>query len=460
MKPTAYEGAEPFIFASYAHKDDAAVYEVLDELQRRGYRLWYDDGIEPGSEWPEDIARHLDEAAVMLAFITPAAMDSSNCRREINYALHREKPLLAVMLEPTEMSRGMEMQLSAQQMVVRQSFDRWDQFIGKILRYPKLEPCRIKQQSAGNAQDAPPAAAAGAASAAPRQVRVSFDPSGTVGIGSAVAVVRPGEPVLCPDLGPYARPGLLPVAWCEAPDGTGPCHAPGSPVAFARDTVLYVKWTPAAAGSAGSVPGRESAPAAAPVPRGGAAYGSDGVPKSRKLGLGAWIAIGIAIFAVLYLFGFMFGRALSGSSATSQSSASDTTSQTSASANASTSSTTLEEFVSQYAEETTVTYDNLSGKYVTTGLSGGYLRSASLSNSELTLNGGLRIIRNDLDTASVGDKTWVFKVDAETEFGISYDGSFHKQSREEFATMLESLAFPALVLTIENGTVVQAWFTA
>ena len=35
----AYEGKEPFIFISYAHKDSERVLPILAQLQRRGYRV-------------------------------------------------------------------------------------------------------------------------------------------------------------------------------------------------------------------------------------------------------------------------------------------------------------------------------------------------------------------------------------------------------------------------------------
>ena len=142
MKPIVYEGNEPYIFVSYAHRDSAAVFRVLYELQNRGYRLWYDDGIAPGSEWPEDIAQHLDRAAMVISFITPKSMESQNCRREINYSFACGKPFLSVVLEPTEMSSGMRMQLSAQQSVVRYNHNTWDGFMQKVLSCPGLAPCQ------------------------------------------------------------------------------------------------------------------------------------------------------------------------------------------------------------------------------------------------------------------------------------------------------------------------------
>ena len=67
-----YEGTQPYIFVSYAHKNDAAVLEIIGTLQSRGFRVWYDEGIEAGSEWPESIASHLERAQLVLAFLSPA----------------------------------------------------------------------------------------------------------------------------------------------------------------------------------------------------------------------------------------------------------------------------------------------------------------------------------------------------------------------------------------------------
>lgn len=143
MKPVAYEGKEKYIFISYAHKDSEKVFRIMSALQAEGYRIWYDDGIIPGSEWPENIAMHLNDAAMVIAMISPSSMASHNCRREINFALSKQKPFLSVILEPTEMSLGMEMQLSAQNIVMRQNYNRWEDFISKIMLCPGLERCRI-----------------------------------------------------------------------------------------------------------------------------------------------------------------------------------------------------------------------------------------------------------------------------------------------------------------------------
>ena len=106
-----YEGAEPYIFVSYAHSDSKAVMEVLNDMHARGYRIWYDEGIEVGSEWPECIAQHLRDAHLVLAFISGSYMKSDNCRREMHYALMKRIKVINIFLESTEMTPGMEMQI-------------------------------------------------------------------------------------------------------------------------------------------------------------------------------------------------------------------------------------------------------------------------------------------------------------------------------------------------------------
>lgn len=153
---TPYEGKKPYIFVSYAHKDSDRVFPILEELDRRGYRVWYDDGIAPGSEWPENIAQHLDGCSVTLAFISPNSIASANCRREVTFALSKRKPFLGIVLQPTEMSLGMEMQLSAQQCIMKYTYASEDDFLRKLCSCPDLQPCLGQPKAA---PVVPPAAA-------------------------------------------------------------------------------------------------------------------------------------------------------------------------------------------------------------------------------------------------------------------------------------------------------------
>ena len=157
----AYEGKEPYIFVSYAHKDSAAVFRLVEQLNERGYRIWYDEGIEPGSEWPEYIANHLLGAEMVLSVLTPSAVNSVNCRREINFALSKNKPVLTIYMEDIELPVGLELQLSSQQSVLYYTYDSEERFLDKIETCQHLRPCKRTAGESGPAESGAAAAHTG-----------------------------------------------------------------------------------------------------------------------------------------------------------------------------------------------------------------------------------------------------------------------------------------------------------
>lgn len=97
-----YEGARPFFFISYAHAQSEEVVSTIRILHEKGCRLWYDEGIPAGSDWPSNIARHMDACAGVVFFLSHASMASPNCQSEIQRAVRLKKPVLIVPLEQTD----------------------------------------------------------------------------------------------------------------------------------------------------------------------------------------------------------------------------------------------------------------------------------------------------------------------------------------------------------------------
>ena len=89
-----YEGKEPYIFVSYAHRDSGTVLPVASSLYEDKYRVWYDEGIAPGSEWPHNIAVHLEHADTVVAFVSENSAASINCENEIVRAKELEKNII------------------------------------------------------------------------------------------------------------------------------------------------------------------------------------------------------------------------------------------------------------------------------------------------------------------------------------------------------------------------------
>lgn len=140
--PLAYEGNQPYIFISYSHRDTKFVHHAIEQLQLAGYRVWFDGGIEAGSEWPEYIASHLRNCQCVLTFISETFVDSQNCRRELNFAQNLKKPLLNIYISDVELTDGMLMQLGLSQAMYRQNYADDAGFMEVLIRAKILQDCR------------------------------------------------------------------------------------------------------------------------------------------------------------------------------------------------------------------------------------------------------------------------------------------------------------------------------
>ena len=141
-----YNGDQPYIFFSYAHANSPAVMEVVQELHHRGFRIWYDDGIEVGSEWQENIAQHLADASLMIAFVSNAYMRSDNCRKEMHYAVSKKKNLINIFLEETKLTPGMEMQIGNLFALMKYTMSD-EVFYEKLWNAPQLGPELLAEDS-------------------------------------------------------------------------------------------------------------------------------------------------------------------------------------------------------------------------------------------------------------------------------------------------------------------------
>lgn len=97
------------IFFCYAHEDEELRKELekhLRPLQRQGLiDLWYDRDISAGTNWQDEINRHLNEAQIILLLVSPDFMNSDYCYSiEMKRALERhqrnEAHVIPVILRP------------------------------------------------------------------------------------------------------------------------------------------------------------------------------------------------------------------------------------------------------------------------------------------------------------------------------------------------------------------------
>ncbi len=205
VKP--YEGSEDYIFISYSHRDTQRVFPLLQRLQDNGFRLWFDEGIDPGTEWPESIAAHLASSKVCLAFLSPSSVESTNCRREINFALSRGKDFLSIALEPVEMSPGLELQISTYQSLLSYRYPSREAFEQRLFSLELLQSCR-EAPSAPIPTPAPEPAPAVLPTPAPAPVSVTAPASAPT--PAAVSAAK-SAPVSAPAPSDRAMPDPAPA---------------------------------------------------------------------------------------------------------------------------------------------------------------------------------------------------------------------------------------------------------
>lgn len=129
--PVAYKGDLPYIFISYAHKDSDIVLPVIARLQADGYRVWYDEGIVPGSNWDVYISEHLDKSSNMISFISKAYIKSQNCRDELALARMKRKPMNIVYIDDVQLSPGLKMRYGRIQALFMQNMTE-EEFYNKM----------------------------------------------------------------------------------------------------------------------------------------------------------------------------------------------------------------------------------------------------------------------------------------------------------------------------------------
>jgi len=107
----AYEGNAPFVFVSYSHTDRLQVYPIIDYLNKTGINIWYDEGIPISEDWKSLIVDNIERCSAFLVFISPHIIESEYVRKEISFALKKQKPFFSVYLKETELPSELEFEI-------------------------------------------------------------------------------------------------------------------------------------------------------------------------------------------------------------------------------------------------------------------------------------------------------------------------------------------------------------
>ena len=126
-----------YVFISYAHKNSDEIIPILNFLQEKRVKIWFDEGIEVGAEWPATIQQKIKECAVFMPFVTPEFVESKNCRKEVYLADSYDVNILPVFYEDCELKYGLALQLSTNDFIKRSDNGSYS-FNERLARHPML----------------------------------------------------------------------------------------------------------------------------------------------------------------------------------------------------------------------------------------------------------------------------------------------------------------------------------
>lgn len=86
------------VFVSYRSTDRATVSQLVNDLADMGHEVWYDQELEGGQLWWQNILDNIRGAELLIFALTPRSLESYPCQLEYNYANALRRHIIPVML--------------------------------------------------------------------------------------------------------------------------------------------------------------------------------------------------------------------------------------------------------------------------------------------------------------------------------------------------------------------------
>jgi hypothetical protein len=97
------------VFISYSAKDKATADGVCATLEAKGIRCWIAPrDMLPGIDWGEAIIEAIKASRVMILVFSSNANDSQHIKREVEWAVSKEIPIIPLRIEKVDPSCSLE----------------------------------------------------------------------------------------------------------------------------------------------------------------------------------------------------------------------------------------------------------------------------------------------------------------------------------------------------------------
>lgn len=133
-----------YVFISYAHRDGPKARHIIQLLQQQGLKIWYDHGIQPGSEWRVELVNKIKKCGYFFSLVSANYFKSKHCSRELKYAADKVDNVLLIYLEKIQLPEDFEMMQSEIQAIFQYRFSD-DEFLGRLFKAKGLDLSFFKE---------------------------------------------------------------------------------------------------------------------------------------------------------------------------------------------------------------------------------------------------------------------------------------------------------------------------
>lgn len=103
------------IFVSYAQADRECALAIVARLENCGLSVWVAPrDVPPSADWAAEIIDAIASTRLMVLVFSAASNGSAQVRREVERAVHRQRPILPFRVQDVLPTKGMEYFLSSQ----------------------------------------------------------------------------------------------------------------------------------------------------------------------------------------------------------------------------------------------------------------------------------------------------------------------------------------------------------
>ncbi len=133
-----YMGNASYVFVSYSRYDAYRAEPIIERMIADGYRVFYQDGVEPGCDWDDATVSRIENCSCALFMISSAHLNATGCIDAV-INVSRDKPRLPVMLEWVTLPAELQ-GLSALDHYV---YIDQDAFFAELYRWEALATCLV-----------------------------------------------------------------------------------------------------------------------------------------------------------------------------------------------------------------------------------------------------------------------------------------------------------------------------